>query len=48
MMGWCCSGCTTFEGLSGEVALSNIFAGNINASLCLFPSVTIDMAGYGL
>ena len=45
MMGWCCSGCTTLIGISGEVNLSNIFARGINASLCAFTSVTSGLAG---
>ena len=47
MMCWCCFVCTTLGSLSGEVALSNIFARAINASFCEFPSVTSGLSGAG-
>ena len=45
MMVWCCYGYTTFRGLGGEVTSSKISARDINASLCVFPSVTSGLAG---
>ena len=45
MMVWCCSGFTTLVGLDGEVALSNFLVRFLNASFCMFLSVTSGLSG---
>ena len=46
MMGWCCSVCTTFGGIAGEVSLSKHYR-YLNVSLCAFPSMAGGMSGAG-
>ena len=37
----------TLEGTAGDIAFTNIFASDLNASLCEFPGATIGIAGSG-
>ena len=48
MIYWCCYGCTTLIGLSGEVAFSEKIDRDLNESLCEFLSVTsgLERAGF--
>ena len=45
LMVWCCYGYTILGGLDGEVSFLIIFSRDINASLCVFTSVTSGLAG---
>ena len=45
---WCNPLTGTIRGTAGEVDFPNISARDLNASLCEFPSVNIDLTGYGL